>query len=203
MCSLLMTFVPSRNCVNIFYVYVCIIYTTSGYSTYMNTCTGSLVQYLWSCTQSQSIGLVQYWWGCTHSQSTGLFVFKVRGSCVECHLLLSLVCDNKTKTRMLVTIGIRFKQHFDTRYFAFCNLSPPRMFLFLDLLSEYRIQHGTIGPLHVPSRYLIRILYRGVLGFATDGSFGVWCRGLTACLLFVGPLFGNRLLNSSWAVCLT
>ena len=50
-------------------------------------------------------------------------------------------------TRMLVTIGIHFKQHFDTRYFAFCNLSPPRMFLSLDLLSEYWIQHGTIRPL--------------------------------------------------------
>ena len=27
-----------------------------------------------------------------------------------------------------MTFGICFKQHFDTRYFAFCNLSPPKMF---------------------------------------------------------------------------
>ena len=35
-------------------------------------------------------------------------------------------------TRMLVTFGICFKQHFDTRYLAFYNPSPPRMFLSLD-----------------------------------------------------------------------
>ena len=37
-----------------------------------------------------------------------------------------------------------------------------------------------------------RIFYRGVLGFATDSPCGVGCRGLTTCLLYVGPLFGNR-----------
>ena len=36
-----------------------------------------------------------------------------------------------------------------------------------------------------------RIFYRGVPGFATDCPCGVWCRGLTTCLLYVGPLFGN------------
>ena len=45
---------------------------------------------------------------------------------------------------MLVTFGICFKQHFDTRYLVFYNPSPPRMFLSRDLLSEYRIQHGAI-----------------------------------------------------------
>ena len=43
---------------------------------------------------------------------------------------------------MLVTFGICFKQHFDTRYLVFYNTSPPRMFLSLDLPWEYRIQHG-------------------------------------------------------------
>ena len=27
-----------------------------------------------------------------------------------------------------MTSGICFKQHFDTRYLVFCNLSPPRLF---------------------------------------------------------------------------
>ena len=36
-----------------------------------------------------------------------------------------------------------------------------------------------------------RIFYRGVPGFATDCPCGVWCRGLTTCLLYVGPFFGN------------
>ena len=46
---------------------------------------------------------------------------------------------------MLVTFGICFKQHFDTRYLVLYNPSPPRMFLSLDLLWEYRIQHGANG----------------------------------------------------------
>ena len=94
----------------------------------------------------------------------------------------------KSNTRMLVTFGICFKQHFDTRYLVFYNTSPPRMFLSLDLLWEYRIQHGANGPLYVTSSY---------------STCRVWCRGLTTCLLHVGPPFGNRILNNSWAVGLT
>ena len=55
---------------------------------------------------------------------------------------------------MLVTFGICFKQHFDTSYLVFYNPSPPRMFLSLDLLWEYRIQHGANGPLYVTSTQL-------------------------------------------------
>ena len=104
---------------------------------------------------------------------------------------------------MLVTFGICFKQHFDTRYLVFYNPSPPRMFLSLGLLSEYRIQHGAIGPLYVTSNYPTWMFCRGVSGFATDYPCDVWCRGLTTCLLHVGPPFGNRFLNTSWAVGLT
>ena len=100
---------------------------------------------------------------------------------------------------MLVTFGICFKQHFDTKYLVFYNPPPPRMFLSLDLLSEYRIQHGAIGPLYVTSSYSTWIFCRGVSGFATDCPCDVWCRGLTTCLLHVGPPFGNRFLNPSWA----
>ena len=153
--------------------------------------------------------VVQYWWSCTPSQSIGLF-WAVRGFCVECHLLFSLVspivsCSMINKyTRMLVTIGICLKKiHVDTRYFAFCNFSPPMMLLPLDLLSEYWIQHGTIGPLCVTSRYSSRIFYRGVSCFATDCPCGVWCRGLTISLLYIRSLLRNRFLTDSWAVGLT
>ena len=98
---------------------------------------------------------------------------------------------------MLETFDICFKQHFDTRYLMFYNPSPPRMFLSLDLLSEYRIQHGAIGPLYVTSSYSTWIFCRGVSGFATNCPCDVWCRGLTNCLRHVGPPFGNRLLNNS------
>ena len=101
---------------------------------------------------------------------------------------------------MLVTLGICLKQYFDTRYLVFYNTSPPRMFLSLDLLWEYRIQHGANGPLYVTSSYSTWIFCRGVSGFATDCLCGVWCRGLTTCLLHVGPAFGNRILNNSWDV---
>ena len=75
-----------------------------------------------------------------------------------------------------------FKQHFDTRYLVFYNPSPPRMFLSLELLSEYRIQHGAIGLIYVTSSYWTWIFCRGVSGFATDCPCDVWCRGLTTCL---------------------
>ena len=104
---------------------------------------------------------------------------------------------------MLVVFGICFKQHFNTRYLVFHNPPPPRMFLSLDLLWEYRIQHGANRPLYVTSSYSTWIFCRGVSGFATDCPCGVWCCGLTTCLLHVGPPFGNRILNNSWAVGLT
>ena len=83
-----------------------------------------------------------------------------------------------------------------------CSTIPhlPGCFLSLDLLWEYRNQHG---PLYVTSSYSTWIFCRGVSGFATDCPCGVWFRGLTTCLLYVGPPFGNRILNNSWAVGLT
>ena len=42
------------------------------------------------------------------------------------------------------------------------------------------------------------------LGYsAAEFPCDVWCRGLTTCLLHVGPPFGNRFLNNNWAVGLT
>ena len=53
------------------------------------------------------------------------------------------------------------------------------------------------GLLYVVFRFSTRIIYRGVPGFATVCPCGVWCRGLTACLLYVGPLFENIVWNYS------
>ena len=85
-----------------------------------------------------------------------------------------------------------------------CSTNPdlPGRF-FMALLSEYRIQHSAIGPLFVTSSYSTWIFCRGVSGFTTDCPCDVWCRGLTTCLLHVGPPFGNRFLNNSWAVGVT
>ena len=172
MCFLLMTLVPVQKlCVNNMYMYVHSLYEFC-YRTYMYI-------YIY-------IYIYIYFWG-------------VRGSWAECHFLFSLVYQlclalwYKSNTRMLVTFGICFKQHFDTRYLVFYNPSPPRMFLSLDLLWEYRIQHGANGPLYVTSSCSTWIFCRGVSGFATDCPCGVWCRWLTTCLLHVGPPFGNRI----------
>ena len=114
------------------------------------------------CIYTYTGSVILYWWSCTHHSLYGWFLGAC-GSSVECHLLFSLVSTicvllygDKINTRMLVTIGICFELYFDTRYFAFCNLSPSRMFLSLDLLPEYRIQH-TIGLLYVTSIYSTRI----------------------------------------------
>ena len=153
--------------------------------------------------------VIQYWRSCTQSRSIGLYFWGVPGSWAECHFVffgLPIVsCSlKKSNTRMLVTFGICFKQHFDARYLVFYNPSPPRVFLSLDLLWEYRIQHDANGPLYVTSSYSTCIFCRGVSGFATDCLCGVWCCGLTTCLLHVGqPFFQNRILNNSWAVGLT
>ena len=110
--------------------------------------------------------------------------------------MLELCCD-VIIVRMLVTFGICFKQHFDTRYLVFYHPSPPRMFLSLDLLSEYWIQHGAIGPLYVTSSY--STILQG--SFRLCNWLSLW--RLVTCLLHAGPPFGNRFLNTSWAACLT
>ena len=70
----------------------------------------------------------------------------------------------------------------------------------LDLLLEYWIEHVTIGLLYVIFVSSTRIFYRWVPGFATYCPCRVLCRGLSTCLLYVGPHFGNLVLNS-WFVC--
>ena len=138
-------------------------------------------------------------------EATGTHARK-RPTCISFRLMewkyIQQIYHN-SNTRMLVTFGICFKHHFDTRYLVFYNTSPPRMFLSLDLLWEYQIQHAANGPLCVTSSYSTWIFCRGVSGFATDCPCGVWCRGLNTCLQLVGPPFGNRILNNSCAVGLT
>ena len=40
-------------------------------------------------------------------------------------------------------------------------------------------------------------ILQGVPGLGTDCPYGVWCRWLATCLLYVGPLFGNLVENDS------
>ena len=58
----------------------------------------------------------------------------------------------------------------------------------LDIPFEYWIEHVASRLLYIMYRFSAMIFYRGVPGFATDCPCGVCCRGLTTCLLYVGPL---------------
>ena len=132
---------PSRSSVLIYmYIYICmyIPYTSSVVGRIYN---GSVIQYWRSCTPSRSL---------RESAVPGLnatFCFLWFTKCVL------LFDKNLILGCLWLSFGICFKQHFDTRYLVFYNTSPPRMFLSLDLLSEYRIQHGANGPLYVTSSY--------------------------------------------------
>ena len=90
--------------------------------------------------------------------------------------------------------SLLFDLHFRlsvTKYFWFCKGTTPWMFPPLDILLENWIEHVTFGLLYVMFTFPTRTFYRGVQGFASDCPCGVWCRGLTTCLLYVGPLFEN------------
>ena len=102
--------------------------------------------------------------------------------------------------------SLLFKLHFRlsvTKWFWFCKCTTPRMFPPVDFLLEYWIEHVTFRPLCVMFTFPTRIFYRGVPGFATHCPCGVWCHGLTTCLLYAGPLFGNLVENDSRFVSLT
>ena len=77
------------------------------------------------------------------------------------------------------------------------------MFTTLDIIFEYCIKHTDFGPLYVTFRFSMRIFYSGVPGFATDCPCGVWCHGLTTCLLYVVPFLRNLAWNDSIFVSLT
>ena len=114
---------PSRSSVLITYICMCI--------PYMSSVTGRIYIYIYIYIYNGSV--IQYWRSFTPSRSIGLYFWGVRGSWAEYHFLFSLVYQlclalwYESNTRMLVTFGIYFKQHFNTRYLVFYNLSPPRM----------------------------------------------------------------------------
>ena len=108
---------------------------------------------------------------------------------------LVLLYDKYTNTTMIVTIGIWVEQHFDTKYFAFCNLYLPGCFCPWTFSKNIGFR-----TLYVTSSYSTRIFYRRVSDFATDCPCCVWCRRLTTCLLYVGPHFRNRLLSNNCAL---
>ena len=71
------------------------------------------------------------------------------------------------------------------------------MFLSLDILFEYWIEHVISGPLYVVFRFSTRIFYRGVPGLVTDCPCGIWRDDvMTPChgnaFRITGLLYGDR-----------
>ena len=121
------------NSLTYIYLYVCILYTSSGYRTYIYIHTKGVPFSIDEAAPHHS--LQDWFWG-------------VHGSCVECHLLFLLVSPIVSCSVIIkLILGCLWSLVFVLNNIAFCNLLPPRMFMSLDLLSEYRIQHGTIGSL--------------------------------------------------------
>ena len=164
------------------YIYVCILIRVLFW-TYIYTYTRSVVQYWWSCTPSRSIGLFFFLGNELFLGWMTLFVFfglpivpcsLIRNLISVCLWPLVFVLNN------ILTLSIWRS--------AICHL--PECFAPWTFFQN-------IGPLYVTSSYSTLIFYRGVSGFPNDSPCGVWYRGLTTCLLHVGPPFGNQLLNNS------
>ena len=130
-----------------------------------------------------NFSVIQYWWSCTPSHSKGCAVPGLNATfCCLCFTNCVLLSDDNSLIPGCLWLWVFVLNNtLILGILLFYNISPPRMFLSLDLLSEYRIQHGAIGSLYVTCSYSIWIFCRGVSGFATCCPCGVWCRGLTTC----------------------
>ena len=101
--------------------------------------------------------VVQYWCSCTPSQSKGLILI-VCDSFAECHLLFSLVSPiascfmiNRLILGCLWPLVFVLNNILTPGILRFAISHPLGWFWPLDLLSEYRIQHGNNWPLYVTS----------------------------------------------------
>ena len=109
------------------------------------------------------------------------------------YLLLGSLCTRP------FPVNHRFRV-FETRCLWFCNCSPLGVFLPLVLPWLGNTKHNTIGRLYVGCISSTRIIFRGVPGFVTDCSCGVWFRGLSTCLLYVIPVYVDLVLHNSCVI---
>ena len=138
---------PSRSSVLIYiYICMCITYTSSVTGRIYN---GSVIQYWRSCTPSRCIS-----GECAVPVLNATFCFFWFTNCVlffDKSLILGCLWPLAFVLNNTLILGI------------WCSTIPtiPRMFLSLDFLWEYRIQHGANGLLYVTSSYSTWIFCRG------------------------------------------
>ena len=111
----------------------------------------------------------------------------------ECHFL--------SNTRMLVTFGICLNNTLILGIFCFTFPHLPGCFCLWSFFEN--IGFNTVLTDPVMSHLATQLGYSAGEFQALQLIVCVWCRGLTTCLLHVGPPFGNRILNNSWAVGVT
>ena len=147
---------------------------------------------------------------CTPSQSTELDLGSTLCWCHHGFLLLI------PWTSAFYHDGCNYHRHFMpfysfwTTYLGFLWLSSSYS-ANMHLPGCFRLGHSLwildwtcyLGLLHVTLRFSTRIFYTGIPGVTTDCPCVVCWRGLTSCILYVGPLFGNPVLNDSGFVNLT
>ena len=145
--------------------------------------------------------VIQYWRSCTPSRSIGLYFWGVRGSWAECHscflwftncvllfdksLILGCLWPLVLVLNNTLILGI------------WCSTIPHLPGCPWTFFENIGFNTVLTDPFMSHLATQLGIFCRGVSGFATDCPCGVWCRGLTTCLLHVGPPFGNRILNNS------
>ena len=82
------------------------------------------------------------------------------------------------------------------------QLVTPGMFLSLDILVEYRMEHDPTVLVYLQYIFSTVIFNRGVSDVVTDCPREVWCRGFTTCFMYVSPLLETLFAGNSWSVSL-
>ena len=126
---------------------------------------------------------------------------------VECHCVVILWWRAICWLWLRLIFGFLFQCYsFDLANVGFLKLknfgsaiSTPCVFLPLDFLFEYWIEHVTSALLYAMFRLSTRIFYSGAgsSGFVIDCPCDVGCRGLNTCLLYVDPLFEKLVWNDN------
>ena len=102
-----------------------------------------------------------------------------------------LICTDNSFCLVLSVVCYLFVSYF-------YNPSPSRMFLSLDLLWEYRTQHGANGPLYVTSNYSAWIFCRGVSFWKSNFTQQLGYRFDIMDTIFF--LFWHMQLHMSWYI---
>ena len=134
---------------------------------------------MWHCalvsrTRSQSIGLVL---GCVLFWCWVSLCVPFTNPLIECYFFMMIATIIWIFFMAILLIVIYTSGLSVTRWF--CRYAFYWMFLSLDILFEYWIEHVTFWLLYVMFRFSTRIFYWGVPCFATDCLCGVWCHGKT------------------------